>query len=81
LSDCPVPVKTDVGQIDFVPQLSEGTSEKNDCPTFWKLFPILKMCYFVIFTDVNFENNDFNVCKNPWKNIGFHWSTQLVITR
>jgi len=28
LSDCPVPVKTDVGQVDLVTWLSVGTSEK-----------------------------------------------------
>jgi hypothetical protein len=28
LSDCPVPVKTDVGQVDLVLRLSDGTSEK-----------------------------------------------------
>jgi hypothetical protein len=25
---CPIPVKTDVGQVDLVLQLSDGTSEK-----------------------------------------------------
>jgi hypothetical protein len=25
---CPIPVKTDVGQVDLVPRLSDGTSEK-----------------------------------------------------
>jgi hypothetical protein len=29
LSDCLVPVKTDVGQVDLVLRLSDGTSEKN----------------------------------------------------
>ena len=29
---CPIPVKTDVGQIDLVLRLSEGTSEKNQIP-------------------------------------------------
>ena len=28
ISDCPVPVKTDVGQVDLVLRLSDGTSEK-----------------------------------------------------
>jgi hypothetical protein len=49
---------------------------KNDCPTFWRLFSIIKMCCFVIFTDLSFVNNYFNVCKN----IGFHWSTLSLIT-
>jgi hypothetical protein len=26
---CPIPVKTDVGQVDLVLRLSDGTSEKN----------------------------------------------------
>jgi hypothetical protein len=50
---------------------------KNDCPTFWRLFSMIKMFCFVIFTDLNFVNNYFNVLKN----IGFHWSTlSLIIT-
>jgi len=49
---------------------------KNDCPTFWRLFSMIKMCCFVIFTDLNFVNNYFNV----FKNIGFHWSTLSLIT-
>jgi hypothetical protein len=32
LSDCPVPVKTDVGQVDLVLRLSDGTSEKIRFP-------------------------------------------------
>ena len=77
VSDCPVPVKTNVGQVDFVSWLSEGTSKKNDCPIFWRLFSMIKMCCFVILTDKNFINNYFNV----FKNIGFHWSTlSLIIT-
>jgi len=28
LSDCPVPVETDIGQVDLVSWLSDGTSEK-----------------------------------------------------
>jgi hypothetical protein len=32
LSDCPVPVKTNVGQVDLVLRLSDGTSEKNRFP-------------------------------------------------
>jgi hypothetical protein len=50
---------------------------KNDCPTFWRLFSMIKICCFVIFTDINFVNNYFNV----FKNISFHWSTlSLIIT-
>ena len=49
---------------------------KNDCPTFWRLFSIIKMFCFVIYTDINFVNNYFNV----FKNIGFHWSTLSLIT-
>jgi hypothetical protein len=33
LSDCPVPVKTDVGQVDLVSRLSDWTSKKMT-PTF-----------------------------------------------
>ena len=29
---CPIPVKTDVGQVDLVLRLSDGTSEKNQIP-------------------------------------------------
>ena len=29
---CPIPVKTDVGQVDLVLWLSDGTSEKNQIP-------------------------------------------------
>ena len=49
---------------------------KNNCPTFWMLFSIIKLCCFVIFTDYSFINNYFNVCKN----IGFYWSTLSPIT-
>jgi hypothetical protein len=35
------------------------------------------MCCFVIFTDLNFINNYFNV----FQNIGFHWSTLSLITK
>jgi hypothetical protein len=64
---CPIPVKTNVGQVDLVSRLFDGTSEKMT-PTICRLFSMIKMCYFVIFTDLNFVNNDFNV----FKNIGFH---------
>ena len=67
MSDCPVPVKTDVGQVDLVSWLSDGTCEKMTVLPFEGYF-ILKMCCFVIFTDFNFVNNYFNVCKN----IGFY---------
>ena len=29
---CPIPVKTDVGQVDLVLRLSDGTSEKSEIP-------------------------------------------------
>ena len=71
---CLIPVKTDVGQVDLVPRLSDSAKMT---PTFWRLFSMTKMCCFVIFTDINFVNNYFNV----FKNIGFHWSTlSLIIT-
>ena len=36
MSDCPVPVKTDVGQVDLVLRLCDGTSEKiRDSQTCW----------------------------------------------
>ena len=72
---CPIPVKTDVGQVDLVSRLSDGTSEKMT-PTIWRLFSMIKMWCFIIFTDLNFVNNDFNV----FKNIGFHLSTLSLIT-
>ena len=73
--DCPVPVKTDVGQVDLL--LVRRDKWKNDCPTFWRLFSMIKMCCFIIFTDINFVNNYFN----GFKNIGFHWCTlSLIIT-
>ena len=34
---------------------------KIDCPNFWRLFSMIKMCCFVILTDKNFVNNYFNV--------------------
>jgi hypothetical protein len=34
---------------------------KNDSPTFWRLFSMIKMCCFVIFTDLIFINDYFNV--------------------
>jgi hypothetical protein len=37
---------------------------------------MIKMCCFVIFTDINFVNNYSNV----FKNIVFHWSTLSLIT-
>jgi hypothetical protein len=45
--------------------------KKNNCPTFWRLFSMMKMCCFVIFTDLNFVNKYFSVLKNS----GFHWCT------
>ena len=70
-------MKTDVGQIDLVSWLAHGISDKNDCPTFWRLFSMIKMCCLIILTDKNFVNNYFNVLKN----IGFHLSTlSLIIT-
>ena len=48
----------------------------NDCPTNWRLFSMIKMCCFVIFADLSFVNNYFNV----FQNIGFHWSTLSLIT-
>jgi hypothetical protein len=45
-TDCPVPVETDVGQVDLVLRLSDGTSEKNqrfpNVPVRWtNLFPLV----------------------------------------
>jgi hypothetical protein len=70
----PIPVKIDVGQLDLVSQLSDGTSEKK-----WLSYLLKVIFYvdcFVLFTDLNFVNNYFNVLKN----IGFHWSTLSLIT-
>jgi hypothetical protein len=61
---CPIPAKTDIGKVDLVSLLSDGTSKKN----LWRLFSMIKMCCFVILTDKNFVNNYFNVLKN----INFH---------
>jgi hypothetical protein len=44
--------------------------------TFWRLFSVINMCCFVIFTDLSFVNNYFNV----FENIGFHWNTLSLIT-
>ena len=54
-------MKTDVGQVDLVSRLSDGTSENMTVLPFEGYF-IIKMCCFVIFTDFNFVNNYINVC-------------------
>jgi hypothetical protein len=91
-STCPMSVLTDIGQalmsrpvhvhvhcLFLLPSsvFYKRGWWKNDCPAVWRLFSMIKMCCFVIFTDINFVNNHFNVLKN----IGFHWSTlSLIIT-
>ena len=78
---CSIPVKTEswcrTSRSCIMVELVRRDKWKNDCPIFWRLFCMIKMCCFVIFTDINFVNNYFNVLKN----IGFHWSTlSLIIT-
>jgi hypothetical protein len=42
---CPIPVKTDVGQVDLILRLSDGTSENNRFPNLpvrrTNLFPLV----------------------------------------
>ena len=49
---CPVPVKTNVGQVDLVLRLSDGTSEKirfpNEPVRRKNLFPLVKNTGFVV---------------------------------
>jgi hypothetical protein len=44
INACPIPVKTDVGQVDLVSRLSDGTSEKMTVLPFRRLFSMIKMC-------------------------------------
>ena len=67
MSDCPVPVKTDVGQADFVLQLSDGTSEKirdsqtcrYDGQIYLHWYKILGLLYKRALFDLQFVHNLF----------------------
>jgi hypothetical protein len=67
LSDCPVPVKTDVGQVDLVLQLYDGTSEKirdsqpcrYDGQIYFHWYKILGLLYKRALFDLQFAHNLF----------------------
>jgi hypothetical protein len=67
LSDCPVPVKTHVGQVDLVLRLSDGTSEKiRDSQTcryneqiYFHWYKILGLLYKRALFDLQFVHNLF----------------------
>jgi hypothetical protein len=67
LSDCPVPVKTDVGQVDLVLRLSDGTSEKirdsqtsrYDGQIYFHWYKILDLLYKRALFDLQFVHNLF----------------------
>jgi hypothetical protein len=67
LSDCPVPVKTDVGQVDLVLRLSNGISEKiRDSQTcrydghiYFHWYKILVLLYKRALFDLQFVHNSF----------------------
>jgi hypothetical protein len=60
LSDCPVPVKTDVGQVDLVLRLSDGRSEKiRDSQIYFHWYKILGLLYKRALFDLQFVHNLF----------------------
>jgi hypothetical protein len=67
LSDCPVPVKTDVGQVDLVLRLSDGTSEqirdsqscRYDGQIYFHWYKILGLLYKRALFDPQFVHNLF----------------------
>jgi hypothetical protein len=67
LSDCPVPVKTDVGQVDLVLRLSDRTSEKirdsqtcrYDGQIYSHWYKILGLLYKRALFDLKFVHNLF----------------------
>ena len=67
MSDCPVPVKTDVGQVDLVLRLSNGTSEKigesqtcrYDGQIYFHWYKILDLLYKRTLFDLQFFHNLF----------------------
>ena len=64
---CPIPVKTDVGQVDLVLWLSDGTSEKNrdsqtcryDGQIYFHWYKILGLLYKRALFDLQFVHNLF----------------------
>ena len=73
MSDCPVPVKTDVGQVDLVLRLSNGTSEKirdsqacrYDGQIYFHWYKILGLLYKRALFDLQFVHN-FYWLKLKW---------------
>ena len=67
INDCPVPVKTDVGQVDLVLRLSDGTSEKirdsqtcrYDGQIYFHWYKILGLLYKRALFDLQFVHNLF----------------------
>jgi hypothetical protein len=75
LSDCPVPVKTDIGQIDLGPRLSDGTWWHRLIPVTLCLSDIcksvcwLKMSYskcLLIMTEWDNVCETITFCTNCW---------------
>jgi hypothetical protein len=66
---CPIPVKTDVGQVDLVLQLSDGTSEKikrfqHSSTTdiiYFHWYKILGLLYKRALFDLQFVHNIFGL--------------------
>ena len=64
---CPVPVKTDVGHVDLILRLSDGTSEKNrdsqtcryDGQIYFHWYKILGLLYERALFDLQFVHNLF----------------------
>ena len=63
---CPIPVKTDVGQVDLVLRLSDGTSEKirdsqtcrYDGKIYFHWYKILGLLYHLSFLHMKFKDID-----------------------
>ena len=64
---CPIPVKTDVGQVDLVLRLSDGTSEnirdyqmcRYDAQIYFHWYKILGLLYKRALFDLQFVHNLF----------------------
>jgi hypothetical protein len=82
LSDCPVPVKTNIEQVDLVLRLSDGTSEKirdsqtcrYDGQIYFHWYKILGLLYKRALFDLQFVHNLFWV-KLKWnaRSKLFYW--------